>query len=165
MSEAATVVAKEGPGRLPRAAGHDFTVGGGVVEADGWRGNPAARRAPAHHQCLHCGAPLRNPAEQAAGFCCAGCRYVHRLVHEHGLEGYYRIRDEVIAPADPAVFQPRDYAWLAEDQQAAERGEGVPELLLEVQGISCAGCVWLIEKLFHQQPGALAIETVMRLDA
>lgn len=95
----------------------------------------------------------------AAGFCCAGCSYVFRLVHEHGLDGYYKIRDALVAPAGAAVFQPRDYAWLVELQQTAEQAPGTPELTLEVQGISCAGCVWLIEKLFAQQPGSLHIET------
>lgn len=155
----------------------DFTVDGGVAEADGWRGNPAARRASIHHQCLHCGTPLQRARECASGFCCAGCQYVHRLVHEHGLEGFYRLRDAVVAPADPAVFQPRDYAWLGELQRKAESAAGRsggapapstaagcdPELTLEIQGISCAGCVWLIEKLFHQQLGALAIETDAQL--
>ncbi len=161
------------------------------------RGLRAAGRAPVHH-CLHCGVPLVTAAACEAGFCCAGCGYVHRLVHEHGLEGYYRIKDSVIAPADQAVFQPRDYAWLAELQAAAEKvgwspistsatgvdgdidahpntslrlrrtgrtglRDNVPELTLEVQGISCAACVWLIEKIFHQQPGALDIETDAQL--
>jgi Cu2+-exporting ATPase len=30
----------------------------------------------------------------------------------------------------------------------------VPEITLDVQGISCAGCVWLIERVFQQQAGA-----------
>jgi|CXWL01.1.fsa_nt_gi Cu2+-exporting ATPase len=102
-------------------------------------------------------------AAQVAGFCCAGCGYVFRLVHEHGLDGYYKIRDAVTAPAGEAVFQPRDYAWLARLQAEAERVPGTPELALEVQGISCAGCVWLIEKVFNQQPGALHIETDAQL--
>src|SRR5262249_28332365 len=100
--------------------------------------------------------------------------------------GYYRIKDEVTAPADAAVFQPRDYGWLEAAQGEAEGGarspsgpefggrlnhparsrpgtqagsEGrphpaIPELVLDVQGISCAGCVWLIERIFQQQPGA-----------
>jgi len=95
------------------------------------------------------------------GFCCSGCSYVFRLVHEHGLDGYYRIKDDVTTPADAAVFQPRDYAWLETLQRnvdapanAAARPEGIPELTLDIQGISCAGCVWLIERVFQQQPGA-----------
>jgi Cu2+-exporting ATPase len=89
------------------------------------------------------------------GFCCAGCSYVFRLVHEHGLAGYYGIKDEITAPADAAVFQPRDYAWLDSAQRETESAtEQTPELLLDVQGISCAGCVWLIERIFQQLPGA-----------
>lgn len=118
-----------------------------------------ARTAPV---CRHCGAALIDDRMRASGFCCAGCSYVHRLVHEHGLAGYYRIKDAITVPADAAVFQPRDYAWLDTAQREAERegqADGVPaakppELTLDVQGISCAGCVWLIERLFQQQPGA-----------
>jgi len=95
---------------------------------------------------------------RATGFCCAGCSYVHRLVHEHGLAGYYRIKDDVTVPADAAVFQPRDYAWLDTAQGAAEAvTDKTPDLMLDVQGISCAGCVWLIERVFQQQPGAREI--------
>lgn len=148
------------------ALANKLTVGGGEAVVDGWRGNPATKAAPAHHQCRHCGAPLATAPDRASGFCCSGCSYVFQLVHEHGLEGYYRIRDAVVAPVDPVVFQPRDYAWLAELVAAAEAnatGDRPPELTLEIQGISCAGCVWLIEKLFHEQPGALAIETDAQL--
>ena len=92
---------------------------------------------------------------EETGFCCAGCAYVYRLVNEHGLAGYYRIKDEITAPADAAVFQPRDYAWLETAQREAEAATpGIPELMLDVQGISCAGCVWLIERIFLQRPGA-----------
>ncbi|MBI2498408.1 MAG: hypothetical protein HYV75_11020, partial [Opitutae bacterium] len=80
-----------------------------------------------------------------------------------GLDGYYKIRDAVVAPADPAVFQPRDYAWLAALQRSAEAAPGTPRLTLEVQGISCAACVWLIEQLFDRSPGALHIETDAQL--
>ena len=115
--------------------------------------SPADSRkaAPA---CRHCGAPLIDAQMQRTGFCCAGCSYVHRLVNEHGLSGYYRIKDAVTVPADAAVFQPRDYAWLESAQEEAEAAPNIPELVLEIQGISCAGCVWLIERLFQQQEGA-----------
>lgn len=114
---------------------------------------PGATRAKP--TCRHCGAALLDARMRESGFCCAGCSYVYRLVHEHGLAGYYRIKDEVTAPADTAVFQPRDYSWLAAAQTVAEAApRPTPELNLDLQGISCAGCVWLIEKIFHQQPGA-----------
>jgi Cu2+-exporting ATPase len=112
-----------------------------------------SRPAPA---CLHCGAPLSGAALQASGFCCAGCAYVHRLVHEQGLDAYYRIKDAVTAPVDTMVFHPRDYSWIEAAQRGAEQtaGDRPPALTLEVQGISCAGCVWLIERIFQQQDGA-----------
>jgi P-type Cu2+ transporter len=149
-------------------------VDGGALTGAQVRGPRAHGTAPVHH-CLHCGVPLATDAARESGFCCSGCAYVHRLVHEHGLEGYYKIKDAVIAPADQIVFQPRDYLWLAELQAAAEGSSSTPgsqearvtrtilELTLEVQGISCAGCVWLIEKVFHQQKGALFIETDAQL--
>lgn len=106
--------------------------------------------------CKHCGAP--SPQGE---FCCAGCAYVFRLVHEEGLDAYYTIKDDVTAPADPALLQPRDYAWLADalrEAEAATEDGRAANLVLEVQGISCAGCVWLIEKLFTKQPGAGRVE-------
>jgi P-type Cu2+ transporter len=138
--------------------------------------SPAARVKPS---CRHCGAALIDEQMQASGFCCSGCSYVYRLVHEHGLAGYYRIKDDITTPADAAVFQARDYSWLDAAQREAEEGARspsgpefaaskagtqagsesqphlrVPELTLDVQGISCAGCVWLIERVFQQQRGA-----------
>ncbi|MFH2077557.1 MAG: heavy metal translocating P-type ATPase metal-binding domain-containing protein, partial [Pseudomonadota bacterium] len=108
-----------------------------------------SRRRPV---CQHCGAP--SPAGDE--FCCAGCAYVYRLIHDEGLTDYYKFRDDVTAPADAALQPERDFAWLADLQAAAELKAGVrtPELVLAVQGISCAACVWLIDRVFQKQPGA-----------
>ena len=119
----------------------------------------AVRAGPrAKPVCLHCGAPSPQ-----GDFCCAGCAYVYRLVHDEGLDAYYKIKDQVTVPADPSLLQPRDYAWLAAAQKEAEARATAdqvssPRLLLDVQGISCVGCVWLIEKVFLKQSGAGRIE-------
>lgn len=109
--------------------------------------------------CRHCGAPLPDAHARQTGFCCAGCAYVYRLVHEHGLDNYYKFKESVTTPVDAAVFQPRDFVWLETLQAEAEQSAGgePPEMRLSIQGISCAGCVWLIERLFQQQPGARTI--------
>ncbi|HUG10861.1 MAG TPA: heavy metal translocating P-type ATPase metal-binding domain-containing protein [Opitutaceae bacterium] len=117
--------------------------------------------------CKHCGSPLLDARAVDSGFCCNGCSYVYRLVHDQGLEGYYNVKDPITSPADPAVFHPRDTSWLEELQREAEARSShsshqpdsshPPELTLSVQGISCAGCVWLIERVFRQQPGARSI--------
>ncbi len=112
---------------------------------------------PSRRECRHCGSP--SGGEE---FCCAGCAYVHRLIHREGLDTFYDIKDRTTAPADAALKVERDYGWLQTLQRQAEETareqNGTPRLLLSVQGLSCAGCVWLIEKLFSREPGAGRIE-------
>jgi Cu2+-exporting ATPase len=105
--------------------------------------------------CKHCGVP--SPSGE---FCCSGCAYVYRMIHEAGLESYYRIKDEVTVPADSALLPARDYDWLKFAQTEAEQiaSDKTAELCLDMQGISCAGCVWLIEKLHRKQPGSGRID-------
>lgn len=102
--------------------------------------------------CRHCGSPLPEPAT-AGDFCCPGCAYVHRLLSEGGFGAFYRIKEPVIAPVGRTVFEPRDYAWLAELQREAEAAGEAPSLQLDLQGVSCAACVWLIERMCEREPG------------
>ncbi len=108
--------------------------------------------------CQHCGSP--SPA--GSEFCCAGCAYVFRMIHDEGLDAYYQIKDDLTVPADGALGQARDYGWLTSLQREAEAAVAesgrLPRLQLSVQGLSCAGCVWLIEKVFAKEPGAARIE-------
>ena len=115
----------------------------------------ASRRRPG---CAHCGAPV------AAGetYCCGGCAFVSRLIRDEGLEAYYSIKDGVTAPADGALQPAADYGWLADATRAAElvseKNDRAPRLELAVQGVSCAACVWLIDRLYRRCAGAGDIE-------
>ena len=126
---------------------------------------PVAPSSRAKPTCKHCGAAIVDESQQASGFCCAGCAYVYRLVHDNGLDGYYRIKDEITPPVDAAVFQSRDFDWLDELQREVESAnpKATPRTVLGIQGISCAGCVWLIEKLFEKLPGARRINVNAQL--
>lgn len=122
--------------------------------------SPAESEAAAlngRRECKHCGTPSNGEE-----FCCAGCSYVYQLIHQEGLDAFYDIKDGTTAPADSALAIGRDYGWLATLQTAAEttarEKQGTPRLQLSVQGLSCAGCVWLIERLFSKEAGAGRIE-------
>ncbi|MDI1475944.1 heavy metal translocating P-type ATPase metal-binding domain-containing protein [Polyangium sp. y55x31] len=104
--------------------------------------------------CLHCGGPLPAAAEE--GFCCAGCRFVHDLLREEHLERYYTLRGEK-GEAVTAAAVGRDQKWLEPLEAELARAEGLHRLDLDVQGLSCAACVWLIEQLFRREKGGAGI--------
>jgi Cu2+-exporting ATPase len=86
------------------------------------------------------------------------------LIRDGGLDDFYKIKDAVTAPAQEALGPARDFAWLkeaavaAEEAALAEGGGRAVELRLTVQGLSCAACGWLIERLYARRAGAGAIE-------
>lgn len=111
--------------------------------------------------CLHCGTPV--PAQgMDQRFCCAGCAYVYELLHTQGLDQFYDLRGSQSLPPVPAqAMRERDYEWLTRlGNEAESRAEsGRPATLqLAVQGLSCMGCVWLMEKLFQTLPGARRLD-------
>jgi Cu2+-exporting ATPase len=107
--------------------------------------------------CLHCGTAFR-PTSQDRIFCCAGCHFVHDLIQKNSLEQYYNLRGSEAQPVKSLAFQKRDYVWLEEMVRTAELcGGKSAELVLDLQGVSCIGCVWLIEKLFSRKAGGLNI--------
>lgn len=96
--------------------------------------------------CRHCGSPV--PAGRTDGFCCAGCAFVFQMLHEQGLEHFYELKGgQSLPPVAAQALREADYEWLA----AAAKGQR--EITLSIQGLSCVGCVWLIERVFAQQPG------------
>ncbi len=91
------------------------------------------------------------------GFCCSGCEAVHGLLVDQGLTRYYALADGKVAPA-PEPKPGRSHAWLDPLVARSESSGGeLCSLELDVQGIHCAACVWLMNELFRRQPGGAAI--------
>lgn len=111
--------------------------------------------------CIHCGTPFQA-SDREQEFCCSGCRFVYHLLHKRGLEDFYRY-GEKRAPVSASVFHERAWDWLKELQRTAEaaaKGDGDrASAVVQVQGISCAGCVWLLEAIYREQPGGLCCRT------
>jgi Cu2+-exporting ATPase len=93
-----------------------------------------------------------RPTAHRPDFCCAGCQFVHDLIAKSGLGQFYDLQENGVPPAPSLVFQKRDYTWLEELVRDADGA-----LTLDVQGLSCLACAWLIERVFARQPGALSI--------
>ncbi len=107
--------------------------------------------------CLHCGSPLdRFWRPQDGPFCCRGCRSVYELIQNDGLTRYYDLRQGTQPPA--ASLRLDSLAWLDRMVEAlppTEREQGPWQLSLDIQGVHCAACVWLIEELFRREPGGV----------
>lgn len=109
-------------------------------------------------ECEHCGTPFRPHTQER--FCCHGCQYVSQIIHDGGLERFYELKgSDALPPVGSKVFAAQDTEWLSEAQAVAEANaeKNRARLELGIEGISCIGCVWLIEAIFKQQTGALKI--------
>jgi Cu2+-exporting ATPase len=89
-------------------------------------------------------------------FCCAGCRGVWRLVRDEGLGRFYRERRwdtaGLSATARPVEAPLTDLAAY----RPVVAPDGTAELELAIEGIRCASCVWLNERVLLRTPGVLA---------
>ena len=130
---------------------------------------PPSAHPPAPGGCHHCGAPLtcRSPAVTVSGrearVCGDACRTAVETIAGAGGGAWYGLRTH--ADAHGAVLDPRHRAeleaWRIPEVEAAAvcRGDGgASAVTLTVEGMRCAGCAWLIERLLTSVPGVRAAE-------
>jgi Cu2+-exporting ATPase len=105
-------------------------------------------------ECDHCGLPVpAGLVEDGAKlqFCCNGCRVAFQVIHEHGLDGYYDIKARIEAPDEAAHVSGKSFVEF--DDPAFHRlycrtlPSGLETVELYLEGVHCAACVWLVEKL------------------
>lgn len=112
--------------------------------------------------CVHCATPLAKPALKTSSdaFCCRGCEEVNRLLTDAGLGRYYDLGGGEGHPVQRGMGA--DHKWLEPIQQRLTElaaGESSPDtrygrIVLDVQGVHCAACVWLFEEMFRREKGA-----------
>lgn len=101
--------------------------------------------------CKHCGIRYRT-VQDVDGFCCQGCSQVYDLIRREGLEGFYDASTNALKPVGSRPFEQRDFSW-ANDAQHLAQLDGGRKALLRISGMSCVGCVWLVERLVKAAPG------------
>jgi Cu2+-exporting ATPase len=103
--------------------------------------------------CAHCGRSV--PTEVESNYCCAGCEAVAALLRDEELTRYYAIAGGNVVPvgARPAA---RSHAWL-EPLIAAQGQAEIATVEVDVQGIHCAACVWLMNETFRRRAGGVSL--------
>jgi Cu2+-exporting ATPase len=114
--------------------------------------------------CFHCG--NATPGNSAFAIdvdgtrhavCCAGCEAAAMLVLSEGLGRYYEFRSVSAPPSTD------ERNWSIYDREQAlrrythQREDGTRELSVQVDGMHCAACAWLIEGGLRALPGLLDI--------
>jgi len=104
-------------------------------------------------KCLHCGEILRKDQKD---FCCLGCLGAYKIINNLGLEKYYNIRqdnDQINIKPDLDENEETKHSDISEF--LTENDDNSFEILLLVQGIHCAACIWLIETLLSKQENVI----------
>lgn len=109
--------------------------------------------------CIHCNLPI-PPSDlvideidgKELRFCCHGCQGVYRIINGAGLNNFYQRRNWSEQGVPSGVFEAEfDESMLA--GHVINHHEDSAEISLIIEGIRCASCVWLLEKLLGKEQG------------
>lgn len=118
--------------------------------------------------CYHCGLPIAKDDHysvtilgQPRAMCCPGCESVAQTIVDIGMESYYEHRQQCPPGSSPAADLVPDFLeglnnWDDPGLQESfvhQLAENSREITLLISGITCAACVWLLEKHLNDQPG------------
>ncbi len=89
-------------------------------------------------------------------FCCKGCQGVYHILQDDGLNSFYdKLGNKTISPPlnlvddDISKFDTKSFM----KNYVHTTKEGFNEVDLIIEGIHCAACVWLNEKILHDTVG------------
>lgn len=114
--------------------------------------------------CWHCGNPSPSGAFQARtpegprDACCPGCAAAIETIYGLGLDDYYAVRENQ-APVPDETRTALNRALFRVPELIAPHLTDIPggqRLKLQLGGLTCAACSWLIEKAVREQPGVTA---------
>jgi Cu2+-exporting ATPase len=106
-------------------------------------------------QCYHCGQEIK-PSERIDriikgtehGFCCHGCASVCEVIHESGLESFYKLSPDTQRPVAPSADLVKGSEFFDYDEVQSQYVKDLSsqrQITLMSDSIHCAACIWLIE--------------------
>ena len=112
--------------------------------------------------CTHCALPVPRAAIEpgsVAQFCCQGCRTVHDFLRAHGLERFYELQADAPGPRAPAHTTGGGYEHVDHpafrEHHVSRTLDGLAWVELCLEGLRCAACVWVVERLPALQAGVV----------
>lgn len=117
--------------------------------------------------CFHCGEPLPDAApifasigDEQKPMCCMGCKAVAELIHENGFAAFYEFRSQPRAGMD---LRPEEAEFAHFDSadmllRYVHSSGGTSEVTLDIGGMYCSACVWLLDNALQRRPGIESID-------
>lgn len=113
-------------------------------------------------QCYHCAQPNKERVERdiqgvTRHFCCHGCASVCEVIHDSGLETFYKLSPQTERPkALDANLKTSEFYDYDEVQADFIKELGTERTItLMSDSIHCAACIWLIEHSLAKLDGVL----------
>ena len=109
-------------------------------------------------KCDHCHLVFSESVmikEDKLNFCCKGCQGVYHLLKDDGLDSFYdKLGNKTISPPievddDTSRFDTKSF----ENTFIKTTDDGFKQIDLIIEGIHCAACVWLNEKVLYDTDG------------
>ena len=121
-------------------------------------------------KCFHCSLPVPEPtlyfaevSGQRHPMCCPGCKAVTEAIVAGGLENYYQHRTAHNQQADPVSKRLREELAIY-DRDDIQKDFVQPfddhsrQANLLIEGITCAACIWLLEKHLSSLKGVKQVQ-------
>ena len=112
-------------------------------------------------KCNHCHLEFSENVmikDDNLNFCCKGCQGVYHILKSDGLDSFYdKLGNKTIAPPlkitndDVTKFDSQNFL----DNYVSTTNEGFSQIDLIIEGIHCAACVWLNEKVLYETKGII----------
>lgn len=112
-------------------------------------------------KCNHCHLEFSENVmikEEGLNFCCKGCQGVYHILKNDGLDSFYdKLGNKTLSPPleiindDINKFDSRNFL----DNYVSVTKEGFSQIDLIIEGIHCAACVWLNEKILYETKGII----------
>ena len=114
-------------------------------------------------KCDHCHLKFDDSVmikEKELNFCCKGCQGVYHLLKEDGLDSFYeKLGNKTIAPPIEANEDTQKFDTDSfEEMFVSKTEDGFKSIDLIIEGIHCAACIWLNEKVLYNTDGIISAD-------